>query len=231
MPEGANVEIAHHLHEHGAHGDRGPNGPSRPERWLEIGEAILLAIVAIATAWSGYQSARWDGLSAERYAEASKYRVEQDLAATQAGQQLLFDTSTLNSWLLAKTSGDQEATALFKRRFTDNYAVAFEEWLALDPLHDPDAPPGPMFMPSYSSPLDEKAAELDRKASEAFEAGASSRETGEGFVRVTVIMAMVLFLIAISQRFDVKKARIGLIVVALVFLVFGLSLLGSYPQI
>ena len=103
--------------------------------------------------------------------------------------------------------------------------------MALDPLDDPEAPPGPMFMPSYKSPLDDKAAELGQQASEAFEHGASARETGEGFVRVTVIMAMVLFLVAISQRFDVRKARVGLIVVALVFLVVGLSLLASYPQI
>jgi hypothetical protein len=228
MPEGANVEIAHHLHEHGKHG-AGPK--SKPERTLEIGEAILLAIVAIATAWSGYQSARWDGRSAERYAEASKYRVEQDLAATQGGQQLLFNTNTLNSWLLATTTGDRDAAALFQRRFTDDYMVAFDAWLELDPLHNPDAPPGPMFMPEYSNPYDEKAATLDEQATTAFEEGASARETGEGFVRVTVIMAMVLFLTAISQRFEVKKARIGLVVVALVFLGFGLSLLVSYPQI
>lgn len=229
MPEGANVEIAHHLHEHGGHHD--PVGPSRGERMIEIGEAIVLAFVAIATAWSGYQSARWDGRSAESYAEASKLRVEQDLAATQAGQQLLFNTTAFNSWLLATTNDDHQAADLFERRFTDNYARAFDDWLALDPLDDPEAPPGPMFMPSYTSPLDDKAAELDRQASEAFGQGASARETGEGFVRVTVIMAMVLFLVAISQRFNVRKARVGLIVVALVFLVVGLSLLASYPQI
>jgi hypothetical protein len=231
MPEDANVEIAHHLHEKGdhVHGSSGPH--TRSERALEIGEAILLAVVAIATAWSGYQSARWDGRSAEQYAEASRYRVEQDLAATQAGQQLLFNTNAFNSWLLSTTADDQEAARLFERRFTDNYARAFDDWLALDPLDDPDAPPGPMFMPSYTSPLDDNAAALDRQASEAFEQGASARDTGEGFVRVTVIMAMVLFLIAISQRFDVRKARVGLIVVALIFLAFGLSMLASYPQI
>ena len=192
MPEGANVEIAQHLQEHGGHD---PTSHTRSERALEIGEAILLAIVAIATAWSGYQSARWDGRSAERYAEASKYRVEQDLAATQGGQQLLFNTNTLNSWLLATTNGDEEAARLFRRRFTPNYEVAFEAWLGTDPLHDPDAPPGPMYMPEYSNQFDEKAAELDEQASEAFEQGASSRETGEGYVRITVLMAMVLFLI------------------------------------
>ncbi len=71
MPEGANAEVAHHLREHGRHGAEGSDPLSKSERALEIGEAILLALVAIATAWSGYQAARWDGRSAERYAEAS----------------------------------------------------------------------------------------------------------------------------------------------------------------
>ena len=43
---------------------------------LEIVEAIVLAMVAIATAWSGYQSARWDGLQDELYAKSSRLRVE-----------------------------------------------------------------------------------------------------------------------------------------------------------
>ena len=59
MPEsgGANIEIAHHLSE--GRGHRGSE-PSRLHEILEIVEAIVLALVACATAWSGYQAARWD---------------------------------------------------------------------------------------------------------------------------------------------------------------------------
>ena len=229
MPEGANVEIAKHLNEHGGHGEGGHS--DRFERVLEIGEAILLACVAIATAWSGYQSAKWDGQSAERYAEASKLRVEQDLAATQAGQQLLFNTNNLDAWVIATTTDDEQAAAVFEKRFTPNYAVAFDAWLKTDPLTDPDAPAGPIFMPEYHSPLDEKAAGLDEEASRAFEDGASSRDTGEEYVRVTVFLAMVLFLIAMSQRFKIRNVRIGLISVAVVFTGVALSLILSYPHL
>ena len=118
------------------------------------------------------------------------------------------------------------------KRFTPNYLVAFDAWLETDPLHDPDAPPGPMFMPEYRSPLDEKAADLDEQASHAFEEGASSRDTGEEYVRVTVFLAMVLFLIAMSQRFKIRKVRIGLIVVwRLVFTVRPVGMILSYPHL
>ena len=58
MPEGMNVEISHKLSEHEEEKER------RKARWevlAEIIEVAVLAIVAIATAWSGYQAARWDG--------------------------------------------------------------------------------------------------------------------------------------------------------------------------
>jgi hypothetical protein len=61
MSEAAsNVEFAHKIFEHGHH----PESPNdRRAEFVEIVEAVVLAIVAIATAWSGYQVAKWDALS------------------------------------------------------------------------------------------------------------------------------------------------------------------------
>ena len=36
---------------------------------IEIIEALILALVAVATAWSGYQAAKWAGMRAENYAQ------------------------------------------------------------------------------------------------------------------------------------------------------------------
>ncbi len=55
MPESSNVEIAHHVHESGEHHHAG--GRRRHEVAIEIGEAFRLALVAVATAWSGYVGA------------------------------------------------------------------------------------------------------------------------------------------------------------------------------
>jgi len=35
---------------------------------VEIIEALILALVAVATAWSGYQAASWAGKRSEQYA-------------------------------------------------------------------------------------------------------------------------------------------------------------------
>ena len=231
MPEGpGNVEIAHQLHERGEKSRRGIEEHSRREVVLEIVEAFALAIVAIATAWSGYQAARWDGRSAERYAEASAYRVEEDEAATLGGQARLHDISTFNTWLLAKTQGNSGAVDLLERRFSDEYQIAFKAWLRTDPFNNPAAPPGPAFMPEYSNHREKEATKLGLQANKAFEEGRSSRETGEDYVRVTVFLATILFIIALSQRLMVRRVQLGLLGVAFLFIGITLYLLVIYPR-
>ena len=60
----SNVEFASKIHEQG-HQHASPT--DHRARWVEIVEALVLAIVAVATAWSGYQAAKWDALSDEYY--------------------------------------------------------------------------------------------------------------------------------------------------------------------
>ena len=42
---------------------------------IEIIEALILALVAVATAWSGYQAAQWAGKRAGDYSQADRLRV------------------------------------------------------------------------------------------------------------------------------------------------------------
>ncbi len=40
-------------------------------RWFEAFTAIMLGMVAVATAWSGYQATRWAGEQSTLYAQAT----------------------------------------------------------------------------------------------------------------------------------------------------------------
>ena len=160
MPESLSApEVAHHALAHG----HGHSGGLRADL-IEIGEAILLAIVAVATAWSGYQTARWDGRQAHEYGLANKYRAAENRAATRSGQQRIYDTTTFGFWLQAKANGDRKAAALFERRFRPEYRPAFEAWMRLDPLTNPKAPPGPLWMPEYHNTAAAEAAAYDVRA-------------------------------------------------------------------
>jgi hypothetical protein len=228
VPEsGSTTEVARALtHEHRAAG----GGLSRRAELIEICEAILLACVAIATAWSGYQTAKWDSRQAQLYGLSTKYRATENRAATRSGQQRLYDTTAFGFWLQTKAQGDREATALFERRFRVEYRPAFRAWLRTDPFHNPHAPPGPLLMPQYHNAAGERAAAYSAKATAAFEAGTKARERGDKYLRDTVLLATVLFLTALAQKFKLEAVRVGLLGVSAVLLVIGLYFVVVYPR-
>jgi hypothetical protein len=233
MPEGnINAEVADHLREHGTHEEHEGHKPSRRRvETIEILEAILLAVVAIATALSGYQAALFDGESAKEYATSSRLRSESIEKHLESNQVAAYNADTLNAWLQADVAGDAALMAVLEKRFTPEYADAFEAWIELDPLTNPAAPAGPRFMPDYEDPLAEEAKELGAEATHAFDLGVSTRATGEKYVRVTVILAAALFLIAIGQRFKIRGVRNTVNAVAGVLIVYGVVLIITYPHI
>jgi len=214
-----NVEVAHGLTEQDEHEEHESANP----RWvktLEIIEVFVLAIVAIATAWSGYQATKWDGQQSLLYGHSSRDRFEADAASTFGGQLLSADASFFTAWLQAHSTKDTTLEALYVRRFSPDYRAAFNAWLATDPFTNPKAPAGPGLMPQYHNPYFAQAASLNAQASATFDEGSSARETGDKYVRDTVLLASVLFLVALSQRLKVRAARAGLTVFSFAMLVF-----------
>ena len=229
MPEGANVEIAHSLAE-----DHHHTAPSTRTAWhttLEILEVFVLAIVAIATAWSGFQAAKWDGHQAFEYGESNRIRFEADEASTTAGQELNTDVGLFTAWLEAESVGNTDLMKVFERRMTPDYRIAFNAWLATDPFNTRDAPPGPAAMPQYRNPHAEEADHLNEVASERFEHGTEARETADKYVRNTVLLAMVLFFVALAQRFDDRLRRTAVNVMALFVLLVAVVSVASLERL
>jgi hypothetical protein len=229
MAESSNVEIAHRVHESGE--QRTPAGRRRHEVAIEIGEACLLALVAIATAWSGYQSALWDGRSTKLYGDSSRIRIQATQKTTRGGQEQLYDATTFNFWLQAKLTNNPKLELGYQNRFRLEYRPAFRAWLATNPFTSRHALPGPIFMPQYHNSAVAQGAELNARASDVFQEGVEARETGEKYVRTTVLLATVLFLIALSQRFGLFKVRAGLLVIAVTLLVISLVSIASYQRL
>jgi hypothetical protein len=136
----------------------------RAERWFEVAAGIVLAVVAVATAWGGYQAVRWDGVQAQHYAQASAKRVESTRASTLAGQHTLYDLTLFNQWLNAHAAETTQLAKIVEERFRPEFRSAFEAWLATDPFNNPNAPPGPLYMPEYKIKDEEDAQELEAEA-------------------------------------------------------------------
>jgi hypothetical protein len=198
---------------------------------IEIIEALILALVAVATAWSGYQAAEWAGKRARQYSEATRFRVTAEGLATLAGQERIYDSDTFNSWLAAKLDGKDQAAEFFERRFRDEYRPAFTAWLGTDPLNKPKAPPGPIFMPEYHNAKHERFLGLNKEAADVAEQGTKSGETGDEYVRITVLLATVLLITAIGQRFHFKVVRVVFMILACLLLCLPFLRLLVLPRI
>jgi hypothetical protein len=194
---------------------RETNGASQsPFEVIEVIEALILALVAVATAWSGYQAAQWAGKRAEEYAKASRLRVTAEGLATLAGQERIYDSDTFNSWLAAKLDGKEKEAEFFERRFRSEYRSAFTAWMKTDPFSNVQAPPGPIFMSDYHNAKHEQFLGLVKQAADVADQGTQSGETGDQYVRITVLLATVLLITAIGQRFRFRVVRIAFMVLA-----------------
>jgi enamine deaminase RidA (YjgF/YER057c/UK114 family) len=74
------------------------------------------------------------------------------------------------------------------------------------------------------------ARQLDAAADAFFAVGEHAGATADKYVRVTVFLASVLFLVGISTHFPVRSARYGLVSVAALLLVFSLAQLVQLPR-
>jgi hypothetical protein len=233
MPESLNTELAHRLgeDEHEGEGERHERHHEPWQTAAEIVEVIVLAVVAVATAWSGFQATKWDGQQSLLYGHANSYRFEAQAASTYGGQLLSADVGIFTAWLQAHDTNNTRLESFFVRRFDPSYKVAFDAWLKTDPFTNPNAPAGPAVMPQYHNTYFVQATALNDKASTAFDKGTDARDTADSYVRDTVLFAAVLFLVALAQRLKGREARIGLNTVAFGVLVYTVVSVASLPRI
>jgi hypothetical protein len=229
-------EIAHHK-EHSAAGGHGhgggPESGSDPHaarhRILSIGEAVLLSIVALLAAWSGYSAAKWGTESSLSLAKASALRGKASLDTVEATQIRTLDSVSFNAALGAYETHNKKLFGLTLKRLRPGYKPAVTAWLALHPLKDPHAPPDPSYMPQYRIPQEAEAAALNQRSTEKFNEGQHAASIADKYVRLTVFLAAVLFLVGISSHFPVLGGRYALIALAGVLLIISVVQLIALP--
>jgi hypothetical protein len=229
MPEGLSAdEVGKEIAGHAKHGGHDGARPRR-DRLLSITEAVLLSIVALMAAWSGYAAAKWSTESRVGLAEASTARTKANRANLDAIELRNFDSSTFEAWFAAYTAHNRQAMAIAERRFRPAFSVAFDAWRATKPESNPNAPRGPTYMPQYREPGVAKSKALDQQADADFAQGAADGETSDKYVRTTVFLASVLFLVGISTQFPVRGGRYALLALGAVLLVVSVVQLAQLP--
>ena len=85
-------------------------------------------------------------------------------------------------------------------------------------------------MPQYHAPGLALSRTLDRRADQLYAKGQHAAVTGDKYIRVTVILASVLFLVGISSHFPMRGIRIGLVGVGAALLVFAAVQILQLPR-
>ena len=229
MPEGLSPgEVGKEIAEHKKHA-AADTEHDRHDRWLSIVEALLLSLVAVLAAYSGYAAAKWGTESSVTLAKASAERTKANRADTEGIVTRTLDSASFNAWFTAFTAGNANAERLAEKRMRPGYRPAFNAWLATDPAHNPNAPPGPAYMPQYVIPQDAAAKAHDARADAAFAKGSEAGATADKYIRATVFLATVLFLVGISGHFRIRQARMGLIAAGGLLLAFAVIQLLGLP--
>jgi hypothetical protein len=233
VPEGLSAsevgkEIAEHRKREAEEAEAGAGGEHR-DRWLSVAEALVLSLVAVLAAYSGFAAAKWGTEASVSLAKASALRTKANRADLEAIVTRTLDSVSFNAWFTAFSAGNVRAEQLAVKRLRPGYRPAFDAWLATDPAHNPNAPPGPAYMPQYVIPQQLASTAYDKRADEAFAKGSAAGATGDKYVRDTVFLATVLFLVGISGHFKIRPARLGLIGVGVLILAFAVVQLLGLP--
>jgi hypothetical protein len=185
--------------------------------------------VALLAAWSGYSAAKWGTESSLSLAKASSTRTKASLALIEANQIRTLDSVSFNAAETAYAAHNLKLFRLDLNRMRPGYRPAVDAWIALHPLKNPKAPPDPSYMPQYRIPQQAEGLALSARADAYFNEGQSAAGTADKYVRLTVFLAAVLFLVGIGSRFPVRAARYGLVGVAAVLLVVSIVQLLILP--
>ena len=86
-------------------------------------------------------------------------------------------------------------------------------------------------MPEYVNPLIEHGEQLNVRADRLFEAGTASRHRADEYIRITVVLASILFLLVLSQRFRIRRVRLAVLVLAICLMLYGLVTIVTFPRL
>ena len=178
---------------------------------VELLATVLLAVATVATAWSGYQSTRWNGEQAKAGGRANALRIESAKAAGLANAQTGIDVATFTQWVDAYTLRQTELADFYFQRFRPEFKPAVDAWVATRPLKSADAPPTPFAMPEYTLAARAAADRLEGQA-EVFAAEVRRDiQRASNYVLGVVLFASALFFAGMSTKLTAPRLRVAML--------------------
>jgi hypothetical protein len=196
---------------------------------LEFLATVLLAIAAVATAWSSYQATRWNGEQATAASQTNAIRIDAARAQGEALAKTQVDLATFIQWVDADAHDDEGVADFYESRFRDEFQPAFEAWLATDPFVNPEAPPTPFAMSEYVVDAAAEAADLDDQAEASAARVRRNILRASNYVLGVVLFAVALFFAGMSTKLNSERLRIVMLVVGYTIFFGSAAWIATFP--
>jgi hypothetical protein len=203
---------------------------------FELVVAILLGLTAVLTAYASWQSSLYDGNQAEKYTNGTKTIADANQLYNEASQYIAQDMQTWNelsslrvdlAFAQSKNDADEAERVQYKINYI-MYNNVSDEFAAAINWADAQA--------DYASPFEKEGyaisyyeeAQAKYDEGDAFiAAGTQDNNYGDKLGLVTVIFAIVLFMLGIVATFNNTATKLVVSIVSIAALVFGvISMLG-----
>ena len=207
---------------------------------LELFVAILLGITAVLTAYASWQSSLYGGNQATNYTKGTAAIGEANSMYNEAAQYIAQDMDTWNQisslridLAFAQSKGDSaeqerlqyKLDQLMKDNATDEFAAAIEWADAQTDYASPFDKEG--FLDTYYTKANEKYDEGEKLIEE----GTKANNLGDKLGLVTVIFAVVLFMMGILGTLKNARTKIVITSVSIAALIFGVIMMLSVPML
>ncbi len=201
------------------------------KRKVELFVAAAMALATIGAAWASYESSRWGTVQTASFVAANTARVDSTTASTRGGQEVQVDVMLFFQAVNAFASGDEELLEFYELRFRDEFKPAFDAWVAMNPLENPDAALTPFDLPEYQLADFEEADALVVEAEAATAVAATANQRSDNFILAAVVFAAILLFAGISSMFRAEKVRLALVVLATVGFVANSIWIATMPVV
>jgi hypothetical protein len=178
---------------------------------VELAATVLLAIATVATAWSGYQSTRWNGEQSKAAARASALRIDSTKAAALANSQTEVDVATFTQWVNAYAQGQKQLADFYFKRFREEFRPAVNAWIATRPLKNANAPLTPFAIPQYKLAASAESEQLDAQAEVQSATARRNIQRATNYVLGVVLFASALFFAGMSTKLSSPRLRIAML--------------------
>jgi hypothetical protein len=186
---------------------------------VELLATVLLAIAAVATAWSIYQSTLWRGEQAADSTKATAAHIESSQASTRAGQLTQVDIATFFQWVDADVADNRALARFYRRRFRTEFRPAFAAWIATSPRTNPTAPRSPFAMRQYRVAEAARSERLNTAAGVSTDAAGEANERSGNYVLAVVLFAVALFFAGMATKLrSLRKQEVLLVLGWVLFL-------------